>query len=149
MIAHPCHILCFSSSASGVSKLEKAYPEIATSGLVRGPMKHSDLLEATHIEKTSTTIVSSKVEPSRPLVPPSAIATRKAMMRQPGSNRQTDMRLVVDNQDTAHNGLLAARVPRAWPRINARLISAAKTRRRLPCTVYWNRCEVQICKIAT
>jgi hypothetical protein len=45
------------------------------------------------------------------LVPPSAIANPETVLRQPGPNGQADMRVVVDNQNTTHNGLLAARVP--------------------------------------
>jgi len=50
------------------------------------------------------------------------------MLRPPRSNGQPDKNLA---------------------EINARLTSAVKRCGCLPCTVYWNRREVQICKIAT
>ena len=34
-----------------------------------------------------------------------------AVLRQPGANSQTNMQVVIDDRDTAHNGLLAAPFP--------------------------------------
>src|SRR3984893_12257048 len=109
--------------------------------------------------KTST-IIRSKVALSsaaRPLAPPTAIATRTTVLRQPGPNGQADMRVVVDNQNTTHNGLLAARVPAlGFDALISCRESVRKSHfgrkcgRRLPRTGYWNlwpSAELQNCNV--